>query len=162
MSATKKQGFEEVKDQIGYCGIWCGSCVAGNGTLQELTRRYKAITEAYDLKEWAPKDFDYGEFSKGLASIRDMPLCPGCLKDGGNPDCAMRTCAREKQTDECVDCPEPESCAHREALDKMRTAAREAGLFVKTEKAEAEPLIREWTASLRTAWPSQILFMEQD
>lgn len=33
MSTTKH--FDSVKDQIGRCGIWCGSCVAGNGVLQE-------------------------------------------------------------------------------------------------------------------------------
>lgn len=162
MSASNQHAFEDVKDQIGYCGIWCGSCVAGNGTLQELTRRYKEVTEAYGLKDWAPKDFDYGEFVKGLESIKDMPLCPGCLKGGGNPDCAMRTCAREKQIDDCSDCPAPESCAHKEALDEMRSAALEAGLLVKTKKADPEILIKAWTTKQKTTWPSLILFMDED
>ncbi len=162
MNTTKIGAFKDIKNQIGYCGIWCGSCVAGNGTLQELTHRYKEVTEAYDLKDWAPKDFDFGEFSKGLESIKDMPLCPGCLKEGGSPECGMRLCAREKQLDDCSDCPAPESCAHKEALDKMRSAALEAGLLVKTEKDDSETLIQEWTTKLKTTWPSLILFMDED
>ncbi len=59
MSSSNGSGFENVKNQIGYCGIWCGSCVAGNGTLAELAGRMKTTTEAYGLKQWAPKDFDY-------------------------------------------------------------------------------------------------------
>ena len=71
----KVKPFENVKDQIGYCGIWCGSCVVGNGTLRELTKRYEEIIKSYGLEHWAPKDFDFKEFMKGLASIETMPLC---------------------------------------------------------------------------------------
>jgi len=56
-----KKHFDNVKDQTGYCGIWCGSCVAGNGVLQELTERYDRIIKDYDLEQWAPKDFDFKE-----------------------------------------------------------------------------------------------------
>jgi hypothetical protein len=34
------KGFENVKSQIGFCGIWCGSCLGGNGAVLELTRKY--------------------------------------------------------------------------------------------------------------------------
>jgi hypothetical protein len=44
----------------------------------------------------------------------------------------------------------------------MRSAALEAGLFVKTARGDAEALIEEWTASLRTSWPSRLLFMDRD
>ncbi len=46
MSKSKRDGFESVKDQIGSCGIWCGSCVVGNGSLQELSGKYREIAEA--------------------------------------------------------------------------------------------------------------------
>jgi hypothetical protein len=162
MSKSTRDGFESVKDQIGSCGIWCGSCVVGNGSLQELSGKYREIAEAYDLKDWASQDFDYSEFSKGLESIQNLPLCPGCQRGGGNPDCVMRQCAREKQITGCTDCPSPDTCGHKEALDKMRSAALEAGLFVKTQKTDPEPLIQEWTAKLRPTWPSLILFTDED
>lgn len=153
--------FESVNDQIGFCGIWCGSCVAGNGTLQVLTSKYLALTEAYDLRQWAPKDFDYAEFDKGLRSIRSMPGCPGCLEGGGNPECAMRSCAQDKSLADCTECREPE-CEHEEALSKMRNAAREAGLRVKDTKADTRELINRWTGEIKETWPSSLLFQNED
>jgi hypothetical protein len=47
MGAPEKKAFENVKSQIGFCGIWCGSCVVGNGTLRELTRKFEEMTRAY-------------------------------------------------------------------------------------------------------------------
>ena len=41
MHGTMNPELENVKDQIGYCGIWCGSCIVGNGALRELTRKYE-------------------------------------------------------------------------------------------------------------------------
>jgi hypothetical protein len=157
----KDGSFENVKDQIGFCGLWCGSCVAGNGTLQVLTSKYLALTEAYDLKQWAPKDFDYTEFDKGLRSIQSMPGCPGCLQGGGNPECVMRTCAQEKKLADCSRCREPE-CAHEEALKKMRNAAHEAGLMVKDQEIDSRELIEQWTGELKAQWPSSLLFEEDN
>lgn len=37
--------FDNVENQIGLCGIWCGSCPAGNGSVVELTRRYEEIVK---------------------------------------------------------------------------------------------------------------------
>jgi len=59
----KAEAFENVKSQIGFCGIWCGSCVVGNGALKELTKKYEEIIKGYGLKEWAPKTL----ISKNLA-----------------------------------------------------------------------------------------------
>ncbi len=78
--------FENVKNQIGRCGIWCGSCVVGNGTLKQLAKRCEHIIGGYGVDEWGTKDFDGKEFMKGLTSIQNLPVCVGCLKGGGNDD----------------------------------------------------------------------------
>ena len=157
----KAKSFENVKNQIGFCGIWCGSCVAGNGALRELTKKYEEIIEGYGLKEWAPKDFDFNEFMKGLASIRDMPLCQGCLKGDGRQNCEMRTCASNKNITDCSECDQPMGCKNLEILQKMRTGARHAGLFVKTENVNRKELIEKWTTELRNKWPCCILFLRE-
>jgi hypothetical protein len=158
----KAEAFENVKDQIGYCGIWCGSCVGGNGVLRELTRRYEDIIERYGLKEWGPKEFDFKEFMRGLKSIQDMPLCQGCLKGDGRPNCEMRTCASSKRIKDCGECDQPTACKYSEALEKMRTGARAAGLLVKTENVDRRKLIEKWTTELRGHWPHSILFMPHE
>jgi len=155
----KVKPFENVKNQIGFCGIWCGSCVAGNGALSELTKMYEEIIRNYGLEEWAPKDFDFEEFKKGLASIQAMPLCKGCLKGDGRPNCEMRTCASSKNIGDCSECDQTEACKNPETLQKMRTGAQRAGLFVKIENVDRHELIKKWISELKAKWPHNILFL---
>lgn len=48
------EAFDRVKAQIGACGIWCGSCSVGNGSLRELSRRFEEVLEGHGVGEWAP------------------------------------------------------------------------------------------------------------
>ena len=152
--------FENVRGQIGYCGIWCGSCAAGNGALRELTGRYLELVKGYGLEGWAPGDFDYGEFSRGLASIQGMPLCEGCLRGDGKPGCRMRECARGRGVPGCAECG-GEGCGNREPLEAMRGGALAAGLMVKTEAGDPEGFIERRTPELKDSWPSRILFQRR-
>ena len=157
-SRQARKAFENVRDQVGFCGIWCGSCIVGNGTLRDLTRKYKELITLYGLEEWGPKDFDYKELLKGLESIEKAPLCSGCLKGGGRENCEMRSCAESRKISACHTCTEPVECKHAELLNHMRSGAIKAGLFVNTEDVDRQQLIRDWTAKLRTYWPCSILF----
>ena len=159
MKDASRKAFENVRGQIGFCGIWCGSCAVGNGTLRELTERYEEIIEAYGLEGWAPEDLDYREFLKGLASIRGMPLCPGCLEGGGRDNCEIKACALDKNIDDCSECRESATCKYVEILQKMRSGALAAGLFVKTEEVDRGQLIERWSIELKSRWPCCILFM---
>jgi hypothetical protein len=156
MAETKH--YDNVKVQIGACGIWCGSCVAGNGVLQELTRKYTKIIADYDLEQWASKDFDFKEFAKGLQSIQNMPLCPGCLKGGGRDDCEIRACGTDKKINDCSECENPDGCENGELLETMQKGALKAGLMVKMEPIDRNDLLDKWTEQLKSAWPSSILF----
>jgi hypothetical protein len=155
----KAKPFESVKNQIGFCGIWCGSCVAGNGALRELTKKYNEIIKNYGLEAWAPKDFDFKEFTKGLASIQAVPLCQGCLKGGGRPNCEMRTCASNKNIADCSECDQTEACKNSETLQKMRMGAQRAGLFIKTENVNRHELMEKWISELKGKWPHNIFFL---
>jgi len=152
---------DNVKDQIGCCGIWCGSCVAGNGVLRELTKRYEKIITSYDLEQWAPKDFDFKEFANGLKSIQKMPVCPGCLKGGGRDNCEIRVCALSKNFEDCSECDRPEDCENIELLETMQQGAKNAGLMVRTENTGRNELLKKWTKQLKNTWPSSILFQDE-
>lgn len=154
----KAEPFENVRNQIGFCGIWCGSCAVGNGVLRELTRRYEQIIQRYGLKEWAHEDFDFEEFTKGLASIGAMPLCRGCLKGDGTPNCGIRACALEENLSSCSECDKLTECKNSEMLQKMRIGARQAGLFLKIGNVNRQELTEKWTADLKGRWPCCILF----
>jgi hypothetical protein len=155
---VKTDAFDNVKDQIGYCGIWCGSCVVGTGALMELTRRYRELVTSYGLHEWGPRDVDYDSFYAGLKSIQGAPACPGCLKGGGRDDCDLRACATGKGLDECRACEDQAECMHADLLEHMRSGAKEAGLFVKDEDGPREELLAEWKAALKSRWPFYLLF----
>jgi len=154
------KAFENVKNQIGYCGIWCGSCIVGNGTLRELTRRYEELIKLYDLEDWAPKDFNFKEFKMGLTSLQNIPHCQGCLKDGGRTNCEMRECASAKNLSDCSECEESMECLHHEILQIMQTGANRAGLFVKTENIDRNGLLEKWNVDIKRKWPICILLLK--
>jgi len=142
-----------VKNQIGYCGLWCGSCIVGNGTLRELTRRYEGLIKGYGINEWGAKDFDSEEFMKGLLSIQNLPICAGCLRGGGNDECKMRPCASKKKISECSECDNPMACRNSEALEKVRTGALAVGMVAKTRKGSQPRLVERWTADIKDKFP---------
>jgi len=156
---VEAKAFENVKNQIGYCGLWCGSCVVGNGTLKELTKRYEHIIRGYGVHDWGAKDFDSKEFMKGLASIQSLPICQGGLKGGGNDECKIRPCASSMKISDCSECNERATCKNLEALQKVRTGARRVDMLIKTDKGQQQ-LIEKWTAELKNKWPSHILFLK--
>jgi hypothetical protein len=149
LSGLGAKAFENVKSQIGICGIWCGSCVVGNGALRELTSRYKQIIEGYGLEEWVSKDFDFTEFLKCLVSIQASPICPGCRKGGGATGCEMKACASERGLDGCIECDMPDACENRDRLLRMRTGALDAGLMVNNEAVDSNELLERWSKELK-------------
>jgi hypothetical protein len=160
MSGCHREAFENVKDQIGSCGIWCGSCVLGNGALRELTTRCGEMLRAYGLKEWAPQDFDHAGFLDALDVIHRAGSCPGCRKGGGRDDCEIRACASEKGLNDCTECVDRVDCAPRELLEKMRSGAWAAGLFVRHDGEERDRALEKWLSALPRTWPSSVLFIE--
>jgi len=149
--------FENVKNQIGFCGLWCGSCIVGNGTLKELTKRYEGLIKGYGVDKWGAKDFDSKEFMKGLASIQNLPICPGCLKGGGNDACTIRPCASKRKISDCNECNEIMKCMNHEALQKVRTGALSVGMLIKTDKGGKPQLIEKWTAEIRNKFPYSVI-----
>ena len=153
------EAFENVKNQVGLCGLWCGSCIVGNGTLKELTKRYEGLVKGYGVNEWGAKDFDSKEFMKGLASIQTLPICQGCLKGGGNDECEIRPCASKKKIPDCSECNEHMTCKNLEALQKVRTGALAVGMLLKAGRGSRPELIEKWIAETNGKFPYCLLFL---
>lgn len=162
MKSEQLAAFENVRGQIGCCGIWCGSCAVGNGSLKRLTAKYEEVVESHGLKHWAPNDLDYKEFVRALGAVRRVASCAGCRKGGGRDDCELRSCCGTKGVSDCLECSERSNCDHHDLLEHMRSGARAAGLFVKEPMAPNEALLRDWEAKIRSTWPSSVLFDEED
>jgi len=159
----KTGSFENVKNQIGYCGLWCGSCVVGNGTLKELTKRYEHIIRGYGVTAWGAKDFNSKEFLKGLTSIQELPTCQGCLKGDGNEECKIRPCAMNRKIPDCNECNEPTTCRNLDELKNVRTGALQVGMILKTDKDkdDRQQLIKKWTAKIKNRFPSCIIDIQK-
>jgi hypothetical protein len=160
--ADSLAAYENVRYQVGFCGIWCGSCAIANGTLRELSRSYQRMLEDYGLAEWGPKDIDYTELFKGLASMQRLPLCLGCHRGGGREDCEIRACASSRPVEHCAQCGQPVDCRHARLIDHMRAGAQVAGMFVEKGAVDPQGLLEEWDARLRSRWPSCILFVYRE
>jgi hypothetical protein len=151
--------FDNVKDQIGYCGIWCGSCPGGNGAILEVARRFKELAKRSELERWVPKDFDFKEFMKGLKFIQTMSMCPGCLKGGGNPSCGIRICAVDKKVTSCSQCAQLAECKNFGWLEENYPTVKEE--LRKIAGKDQKELIEKWTGELRKKWPHCVLFLDR-
>ena len=150
-SKGKPEAFDNVKGQLAYCGLWCGSCLVGNGTVNELSRKCaKAITD-YGLPEWGPKGVDYDAMLRGLSTISTMKPCPGCLKGGGRTNCEIRACAISKGLAECVDCETQKACKNKKIIHIMRSGALRVGMKVKDEKRGRSKVLKDWIAEIEGA-----------
>lgn len=149
--------FENVKNQIGFCGIWCGSCTAGNGTIQEFASRFEKISKKAkgQLEKWVPKEFDFKEFMKGLTCIQAMSLCPGCKKGGGPPTCTIRICALDKGMTDCSQCDQLKECTNFEQLEKSHPKIK--GDLMEIKSKGRPELIEKWMGELKSKWPHCIL-----
>ena len=154
------EGFKNVKSQIGFCGIWCGSCLGGNGAVLELTRKYEQTIKRsqHALERWAPKEFDFNEFMKSLVCIEAMPLCLGCKKGGGDPTCKVRICASKRNIDNCSQCDNLMECRNFEELEKGYPKIKEE--LTKIKNADQNEAVEKWMISLKTRWPHCILLCE--
>jgi len=151
------EGFENVKNQIGFCGIWCGSCLGGNGAILELTSKYEQIIKRSQsaLEKWAPKEFNFNEFMTGLTCIQAMPLCPGCKKGGGNPTCEVRICASRKNIGNCSQCDGLAECRSFESLEQDYPKIKEE--LGKMGNVDQREVIEKWMSELKTKWPHCVM-----
>lgn len=160
----ESKAFENVKNQLGYCAIWCGSCVVGNGALKETTKKYEHIIEGYGIDEWgaAEQGFNGQEFMMALKAIQNIPICAGCRKGGGNLSCKIRPCASKKKLNDCTECKEFMKCENQEALQKVRTGAFNVGMIIKTkkDKASQRELIKKWTSEIKGKFPCCVILSE--
>ena len=147
-SKGRSAAFENVKDQLAYCGLWCGSCSVGNGTVNELSRKCAKTMTDYGVNEWGPKEVDYDVLLKGLTTISKMEPCRGCLKGGGRTNCEIRACATEKGFAECVDCGSKEACRNSKILHHMRSGALKVGMKVKDKAGDRAKVLEDWIAEV--------------
>ena len=109
---------ENSKNLVGYCGLYCGGCGIYQGKIKQAVENLRKIISCYgfdkitsELAKWEPSFQHYTEFENvmdGLVKI--FGECPGCINGGGDPNCAVRECCKQKAYTTCVECAEMETC----------------------------------------------------
>ncbi len=105
----------DVKKQVAPCGITCGTCDLGNGTVARTAKKTKELINSIGIKDWAPAvpggvELNWDATEKTLEWITKYAYCAGCEKGGGPPDCAIRMCANEKGYELCNECEDLTDC----------------------------------------------------
>jgi len=116
-----KEAFDQVKDQMGPCGIACAACDLGNGTVAETAVKLKQYLQRYGVPSWGSQvpgwsDIDFKKLDGSLDWVQTYTRCFGCEQGGGPPDCAIRACSREKGYELCSQCSELEGCTKFDSL----------------------------------------------
>ena len=140
------------EDLICYCGYYGGSCAiwCGYPHFRESVKLLAEWVDSMGFQHWMPevvKDFDYGEFRKGLEFLSKEEgglHCTKCCQGGeGNPYCEVRKCCQEKGLDICFDCDDLLTCemivkfpAIVERCHEYKSLDKEVWLKKQVEKAE--------------------------
>ncbi len=104
-----------LRNQVAPCGITCGTCVLGNGTITGAAEKMITYINDYGIKDWAPNlpegsEINWDDTQKTMEWLILNASCSGCEAGGGPPDCAIRICSGEKEITLCNMCEELEDC----------------------------------------------------
>jgi len=105
-------------DLLGYCGLYCGACGIYQGKIKTAVENLYNTIKAYrfneiadNLAKWEPAFKHHKEFEQVLEAYKKLfGECPGCIQGGGDPECKVRICAKEKGYTTCVECKEMATC----------------------------------------------------
>ena len=79
--------------------------------LRDIIATYSFDKIMPELANWGPSFKHYKEFEQVMSSlIKLFGDCPGCLQGGGDPNCKVRSCAKQKGHRTCAECAENEPC----------------------------------------------------
>lgn len=162
LTTPNRVAFQCVRDQIGYCGLWCGSCAVGNGCLAGLSTGLRELLAAYGAPEWATVETGWDGFLKELETMKRTVSCIGCRSGGGRENCEIRACAKSRGLNHCTECPSFGSCEHSAVLDHMRSGATEVGMLALSPGEDPGTTIPKWTQQLEARWPCCVLFAESE
>ena len=119
-------------DFVGYCGLYCNACGIRQGKIRNAVENLHGIIASYgfdkhlpELSKYEPSFKHYNEFEEVMNGlVKLFGDCPGCLQDGGDPNCKVRACAKEKNYRTCTECNEADNCEKLAPYREYYEAAR--------------------------------------
>jgi len=116
---------ENPRALVGYCGLYCGACGIRQGRIKQAVENLRKVIGAYgfdkfssELAKWEPAFRHYPEFEKVMDGfVKMFAECPGCVSGGGDPNCAVRICCKQKGYTTCADCSDTSVCGKLQRYD---------------------------------------------
>lgn len=110
---------------VGYCGLYCGACGIRQGRIKQAVENLRKVIGAYgfdkfflELAKWEPAFRHCPEFEKVMDGfVKMFAEYPGCISGGGDPNCAVRVCCKQKGYTTCADCSEMSVCGKLQRYD---------------------------------------------
>ncbi len=95
---------------ICYCGLYCENCATKAKVEPAAKVLYTEMKAAgfEDVIRFIPGGDGFWMFLKDMA---ESGTCISCREGSGNPDCAIRICAKDKGVEICASC-ESYPCGH--------------------------------------------------
>ncbi|MDR0456555.1 MAG: DUF3795 domain-containing protein [Treponema sp.] len=86
-----------------YCGLYCENCAVKVKIGPASRTLYEEMKKAgfEGIIHMMPEGDKFWTFLKGMA---ENGICTSCKEGGGNPGCAVRMCAKEKNIEMCALC----------------------------------------------------------
>ena len=103
---------------VGYCGLYRNACGIHQEKIKTAVNNLRDIVAHYgfdkimpELAKWEPSFKHYDAFNQVMNGlIKLFGDCPGCLQGGGDPECKVRTCTKNRGHRTCAECNENENC----------------------------------------------------
>jgi hypothetical protein len=91
-----------------YCGLYCGACDIYQKRIGKAAGELKKIMGIYEFNTFAPQIPGLEEFETFEKVLDNLIMifgqCQACRQGGGDPECQIRQCCKEKEIDTCAQC----------------------------------------------------------
>jgi len=133
---------------VGYCGLYCDACRIRQGKIKEAVNNLRDTLASFgfdkimpDLADWEPSFKYHNEFEQVMDGLVKMfGYCAGCFENGGDPNCKVRLCARQKGYRTCTECGEARTCQkiepYRKYFDVALQSIKDCGIKGYAEKMQ--------------------------
>ncbi len=110
-------------EKTAFCGLYCGDCPFGQGTIPDLARdlrkelracRFDKIAADIPFKEFQ----DYGKCYEVLGAMVKL-RCGGCRTGSRSKFCKVAECARRKNLSGCWECGDFSGCKKLQFLEPV-------------------------------------------
>jgi hypothetical protein len=143
---------DEHLKKTAYCGLYCGDCAFGRGTIPDLARdlrkelrdnRFDKVADAIPFPEFKK----YGDCYEVLGAMVKL-RCKGCRGGSRSRFCNIAQCAVKKGLEGCWECGDFSDCGKLDFLVPVHGDAH-----IKNLRAIRKVGVEEWAEGKR-AWYS--------